>query len=39
MFQTVDQDYIREERKFKSVENAVKLLVRDVSHYLDQLQV
>ena len=39
MLQTVDSDYIREEQKFKNMESAVKLMVRDVVKYLDQLCV
>ena len=39
MLQTVDSDYIREEQRFKNMESAVKLMVRDVAKYLHQLRV
>lgn len=38
-FQTVDEEFNREEKKFVNLEKAVRSLVRNVSTYLEQLQV
>ncbi len=35
----MDEDFNREEKKFGTLERGVRTLVRDVSSYLDQLQV
>ena len=38
-FQTVDETFVREERKFRGLEAAVRQFVRDVSNYLDAVKV
>ena len=39
LFQTIDAEFNIEERKFKNLDAAVKVTVRNVAAYLDQLQV
>ena len=38
-FQTVDEEFNREEKKFVNLEKAVRTLVRNISTYLEQVQV
>ena len=38
-FQLRDENFEHEETKFRSVEKAVKVLLRNVMSYMDQLQV
>ena len=37
--QTHDENFDREETKFKSLEKTVRALVRDITTYLEQVQV
>ncbi len=37
--QTIDDNFNREERKFTNLDKGVRTLVRDISSYLEQLQV
>ena len=38
-FQTVDEKFIEEEKKFRAVEKTVKMLLKNVSTYLEEFQV
>ena len=38
-FQTVDEKFIEEERKFRAVEKTVKTLLKNISTYLEEFQV
>ena len=37
--QTFDENYAASERRFKSLDTCVRALVRDISQYVDSLQV
>ena len=39
ILQTIDESFIREEKKFKSLESAVRIMVRDISSYVEHVQV
>ena len=37
--QTVDDRFIEEEKRIRSIEKAIKTLVKDISSYLEEFQV